>query len=39
MNETLASAWRKPAAGEFVTSQEQGEARWVIRLARDGDAR
>jgi isoleucyl-tRNA synthetase len=38
MNETLASAWRKPAAGEFVAAQEQGEARWVIRLARDAEA-
>jgi isoleucyl-tRNA synthetase len=39
MNETLASAWRKPGAGEFVAAQEQGEARWVIKLARDGEAR
>jgi isoleucyl-tRNA synthetase len=38
MNETLASAWRRPAAGEFVAAQEQGEARWVIRLARDAGA-
>ena len=35
MSETLASAWRKPGAGEFVAAQEQGEARWVIRLARE----
>jgi isoleucyl-tRNA synthetase len=39
MNETLASAWRQPGAGEFVATQEQGEARWVIRLARDAEAR
>jgi isoleucyl-tRNA synthetase len=39
MSETLASAWRRPEAGEFVASQEQGEARWVIRLARDAEAR
>jgi isoleucyl-tRNA synthetase len=38
MTETLASAWRRPAAGEFVAAQEQGEARWVIRLARDAGA-
>ena len=35
MNETLASAWQKPGKDEFVAAQEQGEARWVIRLARD----
>jgi isoleucyl-tRNA synthetase len=35
MSETLASAWRRPGVGEFVATQEQGEARWVIRLARD----
>jgi len=39
MSETLASAWRKPGAQEFVTAQEQGEARWIIRLARDSEAR
>jgi isoleucyl-tRNA synthetase len=39
MNETLASAWRKPGAGEFVSEQEQGDARFVIRLARDAEAR
>jgi isoleucyl-tRNA synthetase len=39
MAETLASAWRKPGAGEYVAAQEQGEAQWVIRLARDAGAR
>jgi isoleucyl-tRNA synthetase len=39
MNETLASAWGKPTAGEFVAVQDQGEAQWVIRLARDAAAR
>ncbi len=39
MSETLASAWRRPGTGEFVAAQEQGEARWVIRLARDSEAR
>jgi isoleucyl-tRNA synthetase len=39
MTETLASAWRKPGNDEFVATQEQGEARWVIRLARDREAR
>src|SRR6185503_7679107 len=34
MNETLATAWGTPRAGAFVATQEQGEARWVIRLAR-----
>jgi isoleucyl-tRNA synthetase len=38
MNETLASSWRKPKAGEFVAAQEHGESRWVIRLARDAGA-
>jgi isoleucyl-tRNA synthetase len=38
MSETLASAWRMPGAGEFVAAQEQGEAQWIIRLARDGQA-
>jgi isoleucyl-tRNA synthetase len=38
MNETLASRWGKPHAGEFVATQEQGEARWVIRLAREPQA-
>jgi isoleucyl-tRNA synthetase len=35
MSETLASAWRKPGDGEFVATQDEGEARWVIRLARE----
>jgi isoleucyl-tRNA synthetase len=36
MSETLASKWRAPTSeGAFVARQEQGEARWVIRLARD----
>jgi isoleucyl-tRNA synthetase len=35
MTETLASAWQRPGKDEFVAAQEQGEARWVIRLARD----
>ncbi len=35
MNETLASSWRKPKTGEFVAAQEEGEARWIITLARD----
>jgi isoleucyl-tRNA synthetase len=35
MSETLATAWRKPGSGEFVAKQEQGDARWIIRLARD----
>lgn len=39
MSETLASVWRKPKSEEFVATQEQGEARWVIRLARDRGAR
>jgi isoleucyl-tRNA synthetase len=39
MSETLASAWQKPKSGEFVATQEQGEARWVIRLARDRGAK
>jgi isoleucyl-tRNA synthetase len=39
MSETLATAWRKPGVEEFVAEQEQGEARWVIRLARDSEAR
>ena len=39
MSETLASAWRKPNSEEFVATQEQGEARWVIRLARDRGSR
>jgi isoleucyl-tRNA synthetase len=39
MSETLASAWRKPKRDEFVATQEQGDARWVIRLARDRGSR
>ena len=35
MSETLASAWGAPGSGEFVASQAEGEAQWVIRLARD----
>jgi isoleucyl-tRNA synthetase len=38
MSETLASAWAAPKKDEFVATQEQGEARWVIRLARDRGA-
>jgi isoleucyl-tRNA synthetase len=39
MSETLASVWRAPGTGEFVAAQAQGEAQWVIRLARDSGAR
>ena len=39
MNETLASAWRKPGNDEFVATQSQGDAQWVIRLARDRASR
>src|SRR5205814_114924 len=39
MSETLASKWRAPpAATAFVARQDEGDARWVIRLARDPDA-
>jgi isoleucyl-tRNA synthetase len=39
MSETLASKWRAPpAATEFVARQDEGEARWIIRLARDPEA-
>ena len=39
MSETLASKWRAPpAARAFVARQDEGDARWVIRLARDLDA-
>jgi isoleucyl-tRNA synthetase len=39
MSETLASKWRAPSGADaFVARQEQGDARWVIRLARDKDA-
>jgi isoleucyl-tRNA synthetase len=34
MTETLATEWATPSADEFVAKQEQGEARWAIRLAR-----
>ena len=39
MNETLASDWRTPGEGAFVAEQVQGEAQWVIRLARESAAR
>jgi isoleucyl-tRNA synthetase len=39
MSETLASAWRKPEVEEFIAEQRQGDARWVIRLARDSGKR
>jgi isoleucyl-tRNA synthetase len=35
MSETLASKWHAPSGDAFVARQEQGDARWVIRLARD----
>jgi isoleucyl-tRNA synthetase len=38
MNETLATAWRQPAEA-FVARQEEGEASWVIHLARDTETR
>jgi isoleucyl-tRNA synthetase len=39
MSETLASKWRAPAGeGAFVARQEHGDARWVIRLARDPES-
>jgi isoleucyl-tRNA synthetase len=39
MSETLASKWRAPPeATAFVARQDEGDARWVIRLARDPDA-
>ncbi|HVS25348.1 MAG TPA: isoleucine--tRNA ligase [Gammaproteobacteria bacterium] len=39
MSETLASKWRAPPeATAFVARQDAGDARWVIRLARDPDA-
>jgi isoleucyl-tRNA synthetase len=38
MSETLASAWRKPGAGEFVAAQDEGGSQWTIRLARDPGA-
>jgi isoleucyl-tRNA synthetase len=40
MSETLASKWRAPPpATAFVARQDEGEARWVIRLARDSESR
>jgi len=40
MSETLASKWRAPPpAAAFVARQDEGDARWVIRLARDPEAR
>jgi isoleucyl-tRNA synthetase len=39
MNETLATDWCAPAEGAFVTEQAEGDARWVIRLARERAAR
>jgi isoleucyl-tRNA synthetase len=39
MSETLANSWRAPAANDaFVARQDEGDARWVIRLARDSSA-
>jgi isoleucyl-tRNA synthetase len=38
MSETLASAWRR-SADAYVAKQEQGEAQWVIHLARDPEGR
>lgn len=38
MNETLATAWRQPP-GAFVARQDEGEASWVIHLARDMETR
>jgi hypothetical protein len=38
MGETLASSWRL-SADAYVATQEQGEAQWTIRLARDAEAR
>jgi isoleucyl-tRNA synthetase len=36
MAETLASRWQEPAEGRaFVIRQDEGDARWMIRLARD----
>jgi len=40
MSETLASKWRAPPpATAFVARQDEGDARWVIRLARDPESR
>jgi isoleucyl-tRNA synthetase len=38
MNETLASAWRRPAANAYVVRQDEGDAHWAIHLARDAEA-
>jgi isoleucyl-tRNA synthetase len=39
MSETLANRWRAPAANDaFVARQDEGDARWIIRLARDSSA-
>jgi isoleucyl-tRNA synthetase len=39
MSETLANRWRAPAANDaFVARQDDGDARWVIKLARDSSA-
>src|SRR5882672_4497160 len=36
MSETLASRWQPPAEGTaYVVRQDEGDARWQIRLARD----
>src|SRR5690606_8144841 len=34
MSETLATSWRRPT-GAFLARQEEGDASWVIHLARD----
>jgi isoleucyl-tRNA synthetase len=38
MSETLATAWRQPAANAYVVRQDEGEAHWIIHLARDAEA-
>jgi isoleucyl-tRNA synthetase len=38
MSETLASAWRRPAANAYVVRQEEGDTHWAIHLARDAEA-
>ncbi|HUO66364.1 MAG TPA: DUF5915 domain-containing protein, partial [Gammaproteobacteria bacterium] len=39
MSETLASKWRAPPEKTaFVARQDEGDARWVIRLARDAES-
>jgi len=37
MNETLASAWRRPAADAYVARQDEGDTHWAIHLARDSE--